>query len=74
MQTYLGMPATDVRRRIAWNENDPNLLEMGLPGGMQVCGWAGAAEGVGPMGCGGASGGRAAFHAMSAPGAVWGLL
>ncbi|PRW33134.1 hypothetical protein C2E21_7942 [Chlorella sorokiniana] len=36
MNTYLGMPAAEVRRRIAWNENDPNLLEMGLPGGMQV--------------------------------------
>lgn len=36
MQTYLNLPAADVRRRIAWNENDPNLLDMGLPGGMQV--------------------------------------
>ncbi|KAI7839807.1 hypothetical protein COHA_006605 [Chlorella ohadii] len=36
MNTYLGMPAADVRRRIEWNENDPNLLQMGLPGGMQV--------------------------------------
>lgn len=41
MHTYLDLPAAETQRRIAWNANDPNLLQMGLPGGLQVhrLGW-----------------------------------
>lgn len=36
MHTYLGMPIADVEQRIRWNPDDPNLLQLNLPGGMQV--------------------------------------
>lgn len=36
MHTYLDLPVGETQRRIAWNVDDPNLLQMGLPGGLQV--------------------------------------
>lgn len=36
MHTYLGMDAADVAQRIAWDVDDPNLLEMRLPNRVQV--------------------------------------
>lgn len=36
MQTYTGTAAAEVQQRIDWDLNDPNLLEMALPGGMQI--------------------------------------
>ena len=36
MHTYLGQPVREVVQRIRWNPDDPNLLQMNLPGGIQV--------------------------------------
>lgn len=36
MQTYLGRPVSEVSQRILWNPDDPNLLQMNLPGGLEV--------------------------------------
>ena len=38
MQTYLGAGLEDTQQRIEWQLNDPNLLQMALPGGLQVGG------------------------------------
>ena len=53
MQTYTGTPTADVQRRIEWNPNDPNLLQMTLPGGLEVgmaggkgWGWGGGGSGT----------------------------
>ncbi|KAL4419385.1 hypothetical protein ABPG77_002912 [Micractinium sp. CCAP 211/92] len=36
MKTYTGTPLAEVQQRIQWNSNDPNLLQLSLPGGLQV--------------------------------------
>ena len=36
METYTGTATADVQRRIQWNPDDPNLLQMTLPGGLEV--------------------------------------
>ncbi|PSC69239.1 hypothetical protein C2E20_7188 isoform B [Micractinium conductrix] len=36
MQAYTGTPAEEFQSRIAWDLDDPNQLEMSLPGGLQV--------------------------------------
>ncbi|KAL4439759.1 hypothetical protein ABPG75_002760 [Micractinium tetrahymenae] len=36
METYTGNPAAEVQRRIQWSSDDPNLLQLSLPGGLQV--------------------------------------
>lgn len=51
MQTYTGTSLAEVQRRIQWNIDDPNLLEMSLPGGLQV-GWTYLAGSAGCCGAG----------------------
>jgi hypothetical protein len=36
LETYTGTAAADLQRRIDWNPDDPNLLQLTLPGGLQA--------------------------------------
>ena len=38
LQMYTGSPAEELAARIAWDRDNPNLLSMTLPGGLQVRG------------------------------------
>lgn len=46
METYTGTPLAEVQRRIQWSSDDPNQLQLTLPGGLQVS-RAGSARALG---------------------------